>query len=57
MSWELPFLLSLHSFLSFFLHSFLQQLLPILSSDPIPYSHAISISELQESETVYQTAL
>jgi hypothetical protein len=57
MSWELPFLLSLLSFLSFFPHSFLQQLLPILSSDPIPYSDVISISELQESETVYLITL
>lgn len=53
----LPFLLSLLSFLSFFPHSFLQQLLPVLSSDPIPYSDVISISELQEFDTVYLTAL
>jgi hypothetical protein len=57
MNWELPFRLSLLSFLSFFPHSFLQQLLPILSSDPIPYSEVISISELQESESVCLTAL
>jgi len=57
MSWELPFLPSLLSFLSFFPHSFLQQLLPIISSDLIPYSDVISISELQESESVYLAAL
>jgi len=57
MSWELPFLLSLLSFLSFFPHSFLQQLLPIISSAPLPYSDVISISELQESAIVYLTAL
>jgi hypothetical protein len=57
MSWELSFLLSFLSFLSFFPHSFLQQLLSILSSDPIPFSDVISISKLQESETVYLTAL
>ena len=50
MSWELPFHLYRPSFHSYIPPSFLQQLLPILSSDPIPYSEAISISELEESE-------
>jgi hypothetical protein len=57
MSWKLLFIISLPPFLSYSPHSFLQQLLPILSSDPIPYNGIISISELEESATVHLTAL
>jgi hypothetical protein len=57
MTWELPFLFSLLSCLYLFRHSFLQKLLPVLSSDPIPHSDVISTFELQDSEPLYPTAL
>jgi hypothetical protein len=50
MSWKLLFIIFLPPFLFYSSYSFLQQLLPILSSDPIPYNDIFSISELEDGE-------